>query len=72
MQLEFNGTASAPDWDEMNRIEDELIQAVNIAYKQFGCVSQVYARAVRNLNDFAMRKPLKSGEKHFVYKVPVA
>ena len=62
MTEQIRGAASAPDFHELSRIEEELLESVNQAYRQFGYGSKEYAQSVRNLNDFVLMKPVKRGE----------
>lgn len=57
----FTGRAANPDPTELNKIETELLEAVNSArlrYERGECSSAEYAQALRKFNEFAAAKPL--------------
>ena len=57
----FQGTQHEPNFEDINRTEEVLIELLNDTYARFsrGDASEAeYRAALRKLNDFAARKPL--------------
>jgi len=63
MSEPFQGTASAPDFEALDMIEEGLIEAVNEARAQLPRSEIEYTKALRGLNDFALRKPIRGSKK---------
>jgi len=63
MSEPFNGAASAPDFKTLDMIEEGLFQAVNNACARLPRSEIEYTKALRALNDFALRKPIRGSKK---------